>query len=163
MVNKFNDFEYFSKSNDEMRHLFFLFLFLNLFVNKGFTAISPYYKEVIQRGYIINGDSVEFPDGSGCLIVDFNNGKCGEKWKNEDYCIAEGGMVWDEDKCCEGLEPYLAPGINGQAVCKRKNGSGNLFLILSISIAVLLALFFIVRNKAKKTKRKIRTNSEYYK
>ncbi len=68
----------------------------------------------------MKGDSVIFPDSTICLIDDFNAGSCGQQWMTTDYCIPEGGAVWDEDKCCEGLEAYLPEGMAGQAICVTK-------------------------------------------
>ena len=69
---------------------------------------------------MIPGDSVRFPDGSVCAIEAFNAHECGEAWMTDDYCIPEGAAVWDDDKCCEGLEPFLEAGVDGQETCQKK-------------------------------------------
>jgi hypothetical protein len=92
-----------------------VFLFIEL---PSHAMINPKYKEVMQRGYQMKGDSVVFPDSSMCLIDDFNAGSCGQQWKTSDYCIPQGGPVWDEGKCCEGLEAYLPEDMAGQATCQ---------------------------------------------
>ncbi|CAG5083594.1 hypothetical protein [Parvicella tangerina] len=97
-----------------------LLLLFSLKVLSTFSMIDPFYKEVMQRGYqILAGDSVKFPDGSICAIEDFNNLDCGKQWMTEDYCIPEGEAVWDDNKCCDGLEPYLEEGVAGQATCEK--------------------------------------------
>ena len=83
-------------------------------------AIDPYFKEAMQRGYPIEGDSVVLPDGNKCLLEDFNNQVCGKEFFDQPYCVEEGKYVWDEDKCCEGLTSYLPAGIDGQATCQKK-------------------------------------------
>lgn len=101
-----------------MKSTKFILLFSILVTSfSAFAMIDPYYKEVMQRGYTTNGDSVVFPDGSTCSIADFNEGICGQQWMTKDYCIPEGGPVWDEDKCCVGLQAYLPEGMAGQATC----------------------------------------------
>ncbi len=111
-----------------MKRILLLF-FLSHFLLTGHGMINPFYKEVMQRGYeVMPGDSVKFPDGSVCSIEAFNNLQCGQQWMTDDYCIPEGQAVWDDDKCCEGLEPYLKPGVDGQATCqeiKKKSGFGS--------------------------------------
>lgn len=122
-----------------------------------FSAISDEYKEVLQRGYAIRGDSVQLPDGQYCLIADFNAGICGGEWKNQDYCIPEGGLVWDEDRCCEGLAPWIAEGVDGHTICKKISKKNSMYLYLIYSLPVLLILFLILRrrgNQIKKQKRK---------
>ncbi len=82
--------------------------------------IDPYYKEAVQRGYRIEGDSVVLPNDTKCLIADFNNKRCGKEYFDQPYCVAEGNYVWDDNACCEGLKPYLPAGVDGQAYCKAK-------------------------------------------
>ncbi len=91
-----------------------------LFINTASAAIDDYYKEVMQRGYAMDGDSVIMPDGSKCLLDDFNNGLCGKEFFDQPYCIPEGRYVWDDGKCCEGLIAYLPEGVDGQATCQKK-------------------------------------------
>lgn len=112
-------------------------------------AISPHYKEVVQRSYdLIGGDSVRFPDGSTCKIDDFNNGVCGQKWMTSDYCVSEGGQVWDADRCCEGLIPYLEEGSDGQEVCREESFlsyfSSKTILYFFIGVLIPLSLFVIL-------------------
>lgn len=83
-------------------------------------AINPVYKEAMQRGYPIMGDSVLLPDSSKCSLDDFNSQRCGKEFFDLDYCVPEGNYVWDEDACCDGLVPYLPPGVDGQEICRKK-------------------------------------------
>lgn len=96
-----------------------LFTFFNLAAS---AAIDPYYKEAIERGYKLKGDSVLFPDGSLCLYQAFLDGSCGIQWKTNDYCVKEGKPVWDTTRCCEGLVSYLMPGSDGQTTCEKLPG-----------------------------------------
>lgn len=96
-----------------------IFLFLLIGIHSS-AEISPYYKEVVQRGYSYANDTVTFPDGSKCSIKDFNEERCGTEWMTEDYCIPKGQYVWDKNKCCNDLAPYLEEGSDGQAVCMEK-------------------------------------------
>lgn len=84
------------------------------------SAINPDYANAMERGYQLSGDSVVFPDGSKCLLSAFNDGSCGQEWMTDDYCVPEGAYVWNGDKCCEGLEPYLKEGYDGQERCVKK-------------------------------------------
>lgn len=98
-------------------------ILLLFFTMVAHAAINPDYANAMERGYSISGDSVVFPNGSKCLLSEFNNGTCGQEWMTDDYCVPEGAYVWNDDKCCEGLEPYLKEGHDGQERCvkKRKN------------------------------------------
>ena len=102
-----------------MKKLLFIILFItpSAFCT---AAIDPYYKEAMQRGYPIEGDSVVLPDSSKCLLDDFNNRLCGKEFFDQPYCIPEGSYVWDDDNCCDGLVSYLPSGVDGQARCKKK-------------------------------------------
>ena len=88
-----------------------------------FAAADPELKECIQRGYETeysqdgNTSYCVLPDKSKCVLEDFNNGTCGTQYKNEDYCVAEGGLVWDTNKCCADTEAYLLPYHLGQTSC----------------------------------------------
>jgi hypothetical protein len=104
-------------------------------------AINDYYKEVMQRGYSIDGDSVVLPDSSKCSIDDFNNRLCGKEFFDLDYCVAEGNYVWDDEKCCKGLVAYLPEGVSGQATC-RKKGKVDFSLVLRNPLLWLSILAF---------------------
>ena len=91
-----------------------------LFINTATAAINPLYKEAMQRGYPIEGDSVVLPDSSKCLLDDFNSRKCGKEFFDLPYCVPQGQFVWDDDACCKGLVPYLKSGVDGQATCRKK-------------------------------------------
>jgi hypothetical protein len=139
-------------------------------------AVSPFYKECQQRGYQIQGEKCSLPDGSQCLIEEFNAGTCGQKFKTEDYCIKRDGRVWDKNKCCHGLKPYLPEGVLGQPTCqpiKTDNivktnqtdlttfqkitndtpyNKNSLFsiIILFVSLALISwLLYFLIKNKSK--------------
>lgn len=116
-------------------------------------AIDPTYKECMQRGYTLSGDSCVFPDGSACDLESFNNQECGTEWFTDDYCIPEGDYVWDEEKCCEGTEAYLPEDVAGQARCVDledipREGAGkepeNSQAKKGIAYYVMLALFVIL-------------------
>jgi hypothetical protein len=119
--------------------------------------INPYYKEVIQRGYELTpGDSVKFPDGSKCSVSQFNNGTCGQQWMSTDYCVAKGGAVWDANVCCEGLEPFLEEGTDGQSTCQPIDNSWfsqstvvNFFIGLLIPLGLFVFLGYNVKRKLK--------------
>lgn len=136
-----------------MKHWLTLF-FISLFSFSHWAMISPFYKEVMQRGYeIIPGDSVKFPDGSSCPIQAFNEGTCGQKWMTEDYCISEGEPVWDENRCCEGLSPYLEDGSAGQATCQQEESSfisSRSILYFFMGVLIPLSLFVILAIYVKK-------------
>lgn len=89
-------------------------------------AMDPLFKECLQRGYTSEGIPPEnqcvFPDGSRCPMLQFNNGTCGKDFRTEDYCIKEGDFVWDKDKCCAGMEPYLKCGYKGHPSCRKIPG-----------------------------------------
>lgn len=139
---------------------FLLLLILALHVQLNFSMINPFYKEVIQRGYeIMPGDSVRFPDGSICSISAFNAHECGEDWMTNDYCIPQGRAVWDDNRCCEGLAPYLEEGVDGQATCQEttseKEGflsyfSSSTVLYFFIGVLIPLGLFVILAISVKK-------------
>lgn len=133
--------------------IYFVYIFLFFSNLSSFAAISDYYKEVLQRGYIIQGDSVQLPDGQYCLIEDFNNNRCGQEWKNKDYCIPEGGLVWDPDRCCEGLEAWQDPDRDGHTICKKKKNESIMFKILLFSCPILLVLFFLLKRKGDRIKK----------
>ncbi len=89
-------------------------------------AVSPFYKECMQRGYIVedinsNSDAVAycvFPDKTKCPIKEFNEGTCGQTFMTTNYCVKKGTMIWDENKCCAGTNAYLPKGVAGQARCQ---------------------------------------------
>lgn len=137
-----------------MKKLILLLFFISFGVTYH-SMIDPFYKEVMQRGYeILPGDSVKFPDGSICSIVSFNNGQCGAQWMTSDYCIPEGEPVWDSHKCCEGLEPYLEDGVDGQETCQKIQEdsffSSNTVLYFFIGVLIPLGLFVILAISVKK-------------
>ena len=95
-----------------------------------FSALYPIEaKECVQRGYRVETDLKAdftpdktyclFPDGSRCILEEFNEGKCGIEFKTENYCIKEGNIVWDKDKCCPGLRAYKRPNFIGQSSCMK--------------------------------------------
>ena len=84
-------------------------------------GIDPRYKEALQRGYPMMGDSVILPDGSRCHVDDYNLGLCGLQFQVGDYCVEQGRYVWDEGKCCPGLVAWLPEGEDGQATCQKSS------------------------------------------
>lgn len=97
-------------------------LFL-LTISTASASMDPFFMECMQRGYESEGIPPDnycvFPDGSRCPMLQFNNGTCGKEFKIEDYCVKEGDFVWDKDKCCLGMEPYLKCGYTGQQTCRK--------------------------------------------
>jgi len=119
-----------------MKKLFFGFMIVFLLINVSVSAMmSDEDKECLQRGYemvsgyylisggyegILSNSDIYclFPDRNYCLNSKFNNNTCGSKYKIENYCIKQGDPVWDIDKCCEGLEPYLPSSMDGHPSCQ---------------------------------------------
>ena len=128
-------------------------ILLILFFKSVFAEIDPFYKEVIQRGFTLSpGDSVLFPDGTGCKIIDFNNRTCGKEWFDKSYCVGEGKQVWDANICCEGLSPYLAEGVDGQSTCQPVDDSwfsSKSIMYFFIGVLTPLGLFVFLAYKAK--------------
>jgi hypothetical protein len=138
-----------------MRHLLLLTL-LSLSFFQLHAAINPDYKECLQRGYSLSGDSCVFPDGSACDLDAFNNGECGQEWMTDDYCVEEGEYVWDDDRCCEGLEPYLEKGVDGQATCEKISAGGvdpdrgernSMYWILLIAFIMLIIISIYLKKR----------------
>lgn len=130
-------------------------LFILFFLSSGALAkIDPFYKEVIQRGFTLApGDSVIFPDGTGCKIDDFNKKKCGLEWYNKTYCVTEGESVWDSDVCCEGLVPFIEDDTDGQTTCQPKQGgwfTSKSIMYFFLGVLIPLGLFVFLASKAKK-------------
>lgn len=129
---------------------YYLIVFLLIVSTSLEAAIDPIYKDCLQRGYSINGDSCVFPDGSMCSLKNFNAQECGQAFYDIDYCVGEGSYVWDSDACCKGLKPYLPKGISGQSVCRtstyvvqdRLSGSGLFYLLLFVVLAVVATIFY---------------------
>jgi len=137
-------------------HKIIILLLLVSFRLTIFSMIDPYYKEVLERGYkLMPGDSVLFPDGSACKIKEFNSGVCGQEWMTTDYCVEEGEAIWNEDRCCEGLEAGIANDTDGQATCESTSswfGNGTLlyfFLGVLIPLGLFVILAFGVKRKMK--------------
>jgi hypothetical protein len=139
-----------------------LFLFFSISAQ---AALSPVFKEAMQRGYQIEKDSVVFPDGTKCLLADFNEGICGQGWMTTNYCIPEGNYVWDEDRCCKGLAPYLKG--DGQATCqpikkKKKKDEGSFLDFFGVSfwmgVLIVLGGFGTMAYSVSKARKKQRKN-----
>ena len=136
-----------------MKKTLIIFIIIYIVPSNLFGAISPHYKEAMQRGFkIVAGDSVIFPDGTGCRIKDFNEGTCGKEWFDKAYCISEGVAVWDENKCCEGLAPYLPENVDGQATCQPVDDSwftNKTIMYFFLGVLIPLGLFVFLAIKAK--------------
>lgn len=124
-------------------------------------TINPVFKECMQRGYEVTGegdvDYCTFPDGSKCLLEDFNEQRCGQEFFNKEYCIKEGVYVWDADKCCKGLIAYLPKDMAGQARCEKAsklhwNNFKSSKWPLGILLAALLGLGMFLYGRYKKKK-----------
>ena len=106
-------------------------------------ALPEDIKECMQRGYIFESKYCIFPDGSKCLNEEFNKEICGQEFMTKDYCIKEGVLVWDEEKCCEGLMSYL-DGRFGQPKCeqitltRQINSFVKQYMIIEIALTILL-------------------------
>ncbi|MFH1427902.1 MAG: hypothetical protein ABIG60_05260 [Patescibacteria group bacterium] len=68
----------------------------------------PSQEDCMQMDYQYDLNYCYFPDGSKCLLSEFNSGVCGNKFK-KDYCISRGEYIYEPEvqKCCSGLKPYL--------------------------------------------------------
>ncbi|MBU1164226.1 hypothetical protein KKA15_01515 [Patescibacteria group bacterium] len=78
-------------------------------------AIQPSSFSVCERrGHELENEHCIFPDGSKCLEEDFIEWTCGVEYNK---CIEEGELVWTGDKCCEGLQRYMNPGVTGHPKC----------------------------------------------
>lgn len=106
-------------------------------------AIDPIYKECLQRGYELQDGECVFPNGSGCSLEEFNDKQCGVEFLTEKYCVEEGEYVWDADRCCSGLKPYLARGVVGQQTCESQEDF-SLFLPLVIIAGIVILVLLIV-------------------
>ncbi|MFH1822676.1 MAG: hypothetical protein ABH830_03165 [Patescibacteria group bacterium] len=87
--------------------LFAIIIFL-LIPSVVFGQPRPRQEDCKQMNYQYDLDYCYFPDGSKCLLSEFNSGVCGNKFK-KDYCISRGEYIYDPEvqKCCSGLKPYL--------------------------------------------------------
>lgn len=114
--------------------------------------INPVLKECIQRGYKDVYRNYQtycvFPDGSECLIEEFNNGSCGQNFMTQRYCVTEGNYVWDENACCPGLK-YTPPNVPGQATCQ-KDYQRDMYYKLFFLIGQLIIGSFIFMKIARK-------------
>jgi hypothetical protein len=133
-------------------------------------ALSPFYKECIQRGFVIGSEEGTgdeyciFPDKSQCSLESMNNGTCNNPYVYDDYCVQKGNAVWDQNKCCKGLVPYLPEGMEGQTTCQpiQYSSENSIFsslkeiplispfiflLILAIFICMLLIFLFEKKKK----------------
>lgn len=139
-----------------MKKLSVLFFFL--LVMPAFAAINPVYKECSQRGYQIYGDSCIFPDNSTCPLDEFNAGTCGSQWLTQDYCVKQGRHVWDYNRCCSGLRPYLPEGVAGQPTCEPdflsarhaydwSTNDFEIYLAVGVLIVIVSIGFLIFRKK----------------
>lgn len=122
---------------------------LLIFASPALAAINPVYKECSQRGYAISGGECIFPDGTSCPLEEFNSGTCGSAFKTQDYCVRQGQHVWDSDKCCEGLRPYLPEGVAGQATCEPyfSAAAGDVYLAAGILIIILILAYVFAKKK----------------
>jgi len=146
-------------------------------------AVSPRDKECLQRGYNITYDIANpdqfycvFPNGERCLLDEFNAGKCGTEYMIEDYCVKQDYPVWDDDRCCEGLSPYLHPGVTGVKRCQKVTTIDRIFdygnyivssawefiisdllsdfiIIVDITFLMIIGFVLIVLIKKKKSKK----------
>lgn len=147
-----------------MKYLILPILIIIILPNSVNAAMDPALKDCLERGYYTESDTdttyCVFPDASRCPLRDFNDGSCGREYMTEYYCVGENMPVWDKDKCCEGLEPYLKPNHIGQSHCKNINILGkisdqlkyntNMFLRITIFTIVLLLgslVYFINKKK----------------
>ncbi len=134
-------------------------------------AVSSDFKECVQRGYETRATAQEsiciFPDGSNCTIDNFNQGICGEEFMVENYCVEQGVLIWDRDKCCNGLKPHLSSFIFGHPSCQPfsvrfvENLKYNPLCWFGIIIFLVLVSYIIYRIKKKRSRRKVRKFFKY--
>ena len=144
-----------------MKWKIFVWVFMLILVSTvSIAAISPVYKECVQRGYEVkdnfdNGTSYcVFPNNSTCSLEEFNSGVCGQEFMTTNYCVGEGVMVWDQDMCCAGLRPYLPPNTLGQSTCQPiEHQAPNylLYLIILVILAIIISLVYLSMKKGDKT------------
>jgi hypothetical protein len=141
-----------------MKKIVFTISILALLPSTAFAALDPELKECLQRGYeqVYEEDETSyciFPDGNKCVLTEFNNGTCGAQYKNENYCVAEGRVVWDAEKCCPGTEAYLKPYHVGQTSCTQISTLEKLYdqirynpfiWVYSTGIIFIFIIFFII-------------------
>jgi hypothetical protein len=137
-----------------------LLLFVFSFLVSSAERMPENYKEAIQRGYMVRGDSVRFPDSTVCHYSDFVNGICGKKWLTKDYCVGEGKQVWDADKCCKGLQPFFVDKESDICTCEKTEKIQNIggyqskmiwMAVLFPGLLILIALsMYIMRGRAKR-------------
>ena len=129
-------------------------------------AMNPAFKECMQRGYKIEsynsystahaeGQYCVFPDGSECLLEEFNSGRCGATFMTNDYCVKEGQFVWDRDRCCSGTIAYLKPYHAGQSMCikisipervyNQLKYNMKIWLYLAVLAGLIASAVFIIR------------------
>lgn len=130
-----------------------IFIFLVILSIYGFATMSDLNKECMQRGYEIyldpelKGTYCVFPDGNKCQIEEFNKGLCGSEYKTTNYCVKRGDFVWDKDKCCLGLKPYLAPYLAGHPACQPFYFSiiFNPYLLIGILLVVGILIYWKIK------------------
>jgi len=140
--------------------LLIIFCFFSLLSQ---AKVDPYYKEVEQRGYKHFGDSVVFPDGSKCRILDFNEGICGLEWMTDNYCVEEGQVTWKKSKCCDEL---IAVKKGDELVCEAKpeeEGGFDFFMFwLGLALPFIVFGYFTisVKRKIKKNKKRMLSDEQ---
>ena len=115
-------------------------------------SLDPSLKECVQRGYNFavrdNQTYCVFPDKSECLIDSFNHDTCGLDHKIKDYCIKQGGYVWDGQRCCGSLK-YTENDHLAQATCEHDYSQElktKIFLLVS---QLLIGGFFFYKIQKK--------------
>jgi len=141
-----------------MKKLLLIIIFLFSILLTLFAAMSPANKECMQRGYNVMNDYCILPEGKKCLLPEFNEGKCGQEYKIEDYCVKQGDYVWDMDKCCFGLNPSQPQGKSGEVLlghptCQPARYAFILnpyfYLYIVIVVIVAILLLWLIKKKRK--------------
>jgi hypothetical protein len=104
-----------------------LFVVLVLGVGRVHAMVDPVLIKCMERGYTIEERigtqpaQCVFPDGSSCLISDFNAGRYGDKFMSGSVCIPQGKMTVGNGQCCNGLVSTMNKDIPEAPLCLPKN------------------------------------------
>ncbi len=113
------------------------------------------------RGYVTAGPNCYFPDNSSCPLDQFNNRSCGQRFFTQNYCVPQGAYVWDSDRCCPGLAPFLPAGLAGQTTCQpvaAQLAQPSVAMVVTLVIVMALIVGFVYWLMERKKKPKRRNN-----
>ncbi len=138
---------------------------------------DPALANCVERGYMVEKASsgsqyCVFPNGSKCLLNQFNQGECGQEFMTPLDCIHEGPIWSNGVKCCKGLarkkgefQDYcqvVEPFIDDVIFPDTKSNNSPFFipkniLLLLVGAIVLLSIGYMIgkkRQNKNNTKRK---------